>query len=188
MGQITETVRREVRARDSHRCQECGVAVGGKHGCLPQTHHIKPESMGGNENLENLILLCLLCHATKDSLGHRRLFVERCPQELPNYIKWALWDLSLDLLAHAEWIPPQRFPAQYVLDWLKGFRAALDSVIESTQDALPDCPAVVGAYENSDPPISLDRLDAVLKGIKIGWYSNAMQQSLDDALRKARRR
>ena len=114
--------------------------------------------------------------------------MERCPQELPNYIKWALWDLALDLLARAEWIAPQRFPAQHVLDWLKRFRAGLDSVIERTQDALPDCPTVVGAYEDSDPPISLDQLDAVLRGIRIGWYSNATQQFLDDELRNARRR
>src|SRR2546425_7920370 len=163
MGQITETVRREVRERDSHRCQECGVGVGGKHGCMPQTHHIKPEGAGGTEDMENLMLLCLLCHATKDSVGHRRLFVEQCPKEMPNYIKWALWNLALELLAHAEWISPQRFPAQYALDWLKGFRAALDSVIESVQNAVPEFPAVIGTYAESDPPVKLDQLDAIMK-------------------------
>lgn len=184
MGQLTETIRRKVWSRDGYRCRECGIAVAGNHGCKPQTHHVIPESEGGNENSENLMTLCLPCHSTKESSGHRRLFVEQGPQELPNYIKWSLWDLSLDLLAYAEWMPPLRFPAPQVLQWLKGYRNALDTVIKLTEDSLPDHPT--GA--DSESPVSPDQLDGVLTGVRIGWYSNATQQYLDDELRRARQR
>lgn len=185
MAEIPGAVRREIWKRDGFRCQECGIGVAGKTGCKPQTHHVKPQSAGGDEDTENLKTLCLPCHSTKDSPGHRSLFVEQGPQELPNYVKWVLWDLALDLLAYAEWIPPRRFPARDVLDWLEGFRRALDWGITLSRDALPDCPARA-SYEDSEPPISLDRLDAILRGVKIGWYANATQQFLDGELRKAR--
>ncbi len=182
MGRLTETVKREIWKRDGYRCRECGIAVAGKHGCKPQTHHIVPEGEGGNEDSENLMTLCLPCHSTKESSGHRKLFVEQGPQELPNYIKWSLWDLSLDLLAYAEWMPPLRFPAPQVLGWLKCYRNALDSVIKLTEDSLHDHPT--GA--DFESPVSPDQLDGVLSGVKTGWYSNATQQYLDDELRRAR--
>lgn len=81
-------------------------------------------------------------------------------------------------------MPPLRFPAPHVLQWLKGYRDALDSVIKLTEDSLPDHPT--GA--NFESPISPAQLDGVLRGVKIGWYSNATQQYLDDELRRARQR
>lgn len=95
-----------------------------------------------------------------------------------------VWDLSLDLLAYAESVPPLRFSAPQVLQWLKGYRNALDSVIQLTEDSLPDHPTSA----DFESPVSPDQLDDVLKGVRIGWYSNAVQQFLDDELRRARQR
>ena len=59
--------------RDQFRCGECGVAVGGRHGCKPQTHHMVPKAAGGTDDPSNLITLCFPCHATKPSPGHLQL-------------------------------------------------------------------------------------------------------------------
>jgi 5-methylcytosine-specific restriction endonuclease McrA len=41
-------------------CQKCGRRF--KDGWLIEAHHILPSSAGGPDTLENLILLCTLCH------------------------------------------------------------------------------------------------------------------------------
>jgi 5-methylcytosine-specific restriction endonuclease McrA len=47
----------EVLERDGWRCQYCGTSD-----CL-QVHHICPRSRLGDDNDENLITLCAVCHS-----------------------------------------------------------------------------------------------------------------------------
>jgi 5-methylcytosine-specific restriction endonuclease McrA len=61
---IPPRVRREVLARDQHRCQAPGC---GRTRFL-EVHHIKPRQNGGGNQPENLVTLCAACH---------RLFHER---------------------------------------------------------------------------------------------------------------
>lgn len=51
-----ERLRREVLERDGWRCQSCGSRV------TLEIHHAKRRSAGGNDNSDNLITLCALCH------------------------------------------------------------------------------------------------------------------------------
>lgn len=48
-----------IHERDKNTCQECLNTL---EQSRMQVHHIKPVSMGGNDDLENLILLCKECH------------------------------------------------------------------------------------------------------------------------------
>ena len=51
-------VRRQVLARDGHRCQRCG-----EPGAL-EVHHKLPVEKGGGHELENLVTLCVKCHVS----------------------------------------------------------------------------------------------------------------------------
>jgi len=55
---IPPRVRREVLARDLHRCRAPGC---GRTRFL-EVHHIKPRQQGGNNHPENLVTLCASCH------------------------------------------------------------------------------------------------------------------------------
>ncbi len=55
---IPPRVRREVLARDLHRCQAPGC---GRTRFL-EVHHIKPRNRGGGNQAENLVTLCASCH------------------------------------------------------------------------------------------------------------------------------
>ncbi len=55
---IPPRVRREVLARDQHRCQAPGC---GRTRFL-EVHHIVPRQQGGNNKAENLVTLCSSCH------------------------------------------------------------------------------------------------------------------------------
>jgi hypothetical protein len=55
---IPPSVRREVMARDGHRCRTAGC--GGAH--FLDVHHIVPRALGGTNDPENLATLCSACH------------------------------------------------------------------------------------------------------------------------------
>jgi hypothetical protein len=55
---IPPRVRREVLARDRHRCRAPGC---GRTRFL-EVHHLKPRSRGGTNDPANLITLCAACH------------------------------------------------------------------------------------------------------------------------------
>jgi len=190
MGDIPEDLKRAVWRRDRYRCQECGIAVAGQRGCKPQTHHMVPRHSSGSEEMENLTTLCLPCHATKESPGHRRLLLAASPEELPNYVKWSLWALALDLLAYAEWISPLRFPSRQVLEWLRAYRNALEGVIDLSLKAAMHDTRYYTSMSNTitSPPAMPEEFEALLGGVRIGWYAHAHQEFLDEQLRIARAR
>ncbi len=187
MSQIPEHVRREVWERDGYRCRECGVAVAGPRGCLPQTHHIELRSAGGSDDRDNLITLCLLCHATKQSAGHEAVFVKSVPNKLPDVVKCSLWDLSLDLLAYAELLSPLRFRAWQVYEWLRSFSKAVDSVMDTVALEMKENPErAIAVHEDFESLLGPKELDAILLGVRIGWYAHAHQQYFDQKVREAR--
>ena len=47
-------------ARDGHKCRECGKPV--MLGLWADVHHILSRGNRGNDNLDNLVLLCSQCH------------------------------------------------------------------------------------------------------------------------------
>ncbi|MBD3222484.1 hypothetical protein GF314_14710 [bacterium] len=64
---IPRRVRREVLARDRHRCQ----APGCEHTRFLEIHHRTPRSRGGTNRPENLITLCSACHRLWHERGFR---------------------------------------------------------------------------------------------------------------------
>lgn len=66
--------KRFIRERDGNTCQSCGRTQRGR-GLAFQIHHIDFNKK--NNNLENLVLLCLECHLTK----HREHRKERAHEE-----------------------------------------------------------------------------------------------------------
>jgi hypothetical protein len=64
---------------------------------------------------ENLITLCLLCHATKDSPGHLNILLNAQPHQTPSYVKGLLWEVSPNLLVFAESLQCREIPAAQVL-------------------------------------------------------------------------
>lgn len=64
------TIRRKVMARDCGLCQACkraGLATVGE-----EVDHVVPISEGGTDDLSNLELLCVRCHAAKSAEDARR--------------------------------------------------------------------------------------------------------------------
>jgi len=70
-GNDWETLRQEIYKRDKFICQDCGVRCIGKRdykqdsGKVIQCHHIENYKINNNNNLNNLITLCLKCHLTR---------------------------------------------------------------------------------------------------------------------------
>jgi 5-methylcytosine-specific restriction endonuclease McrA len=60
-----KALRREVLARDSWRCQNCGSSED------LQAHHIQPRGKLGADSLDNLITLCATCHEALHTSGLR---------------------------------------------------------------------------------------------------------------------
>jgi len=56
-----DKVKKEALARDGYKCVECGTK-GSKKNPLTM-HHIKYRSRGGKTVLENVRILCQVCHA-----------------------------------------------------------------------------------------------------------------------------
>jgi 5-methylcytosine-specific restriction endonuclease McrA len=50
-------LRIEVLDRDGWRCQSCGVRTN------LDVHHIEMRAKGGSDSVDNLIVLCRVCHA-----------------------------------------------------------------------------------------------------------------------------
>jgi ATP-dependent DNA helicase RecQ len=55
-----ETTRRQVLLRDGFRCISCGELLAQD----ADVHHLLPQSMGGTDELSNLVTLCDGCHAS----------------------------------------------------------------------------------------------------------------------------
>lgn len=63
-----KSIRHEVRRRQEGMCDSCGARVGNDL----QTHHRKPESLGGtSERIDNAVGLCASCHKKADELAFR---------------------------------------------------------------------------------------------------------------------
>ncbi len=87
-GRNTTTIppktRREVLARDGHRCQAPGC---GRRRFL-EVHHVVARSRGGSNAAENLVTLCSGCHRVAHEIGERRstaigtLVARRLPDQI----------------------------------------------------------------------------------------------------------
>ena len=55
---IPPRIRREVLARDRHRCRRKGC----NHSRFLEIHHLTPRTKGGSNDPENLVTLCTACH------------------------------------------------------------------------------------------------------------------------------
>lgn len=53
----------QVFRRDNYTCQDCGVRKPPEPRIILHTHHKIPASRGGPTVVDNLITLCLKCHA-----------------------------------------------------------------------------------------------------------------------------
>lgn len=182
MTRLPEEVKRKVWKRDKYRCQECGLPVAQLRGLLPQTHHRARRPLG-DDSPKNLITLCLCCHATKSTAGHRRIFgASGTPERKANFVKWSLWELAGNLLADAELIDPRGFAATSVADTLKKLRAALDSVITLTED-LRQFEAPSLEYPGADRVDQRELLETVVEGLRVGWWAMQTSENLERLLR-----
>jgi 5-methylcytosine-specific restriction endonuclease McrA len=84
---IPVKTRERVYLKSLGKCVDCGLTCGGgwhanwsgrvktfELNGTHEIHHIIPVSKGGNESIDNLILLCISCHRnrhTKESLNER---------------------------------------------------------------------------------------------------------------------
>lgn len=71
-ARLWQRIRSTVFERDRGRCRVCDVSVrltGRSPFDAAHVHHIKYRSAGGTDNLENLVLLCGVCH--DDEHQHR---------------------------------------------------------------------------------------------------------------------
>lgn len=59
-------LRSSILKRDKYACQECGVQTS------LEVHHIIPVHLNGPDTLDNLVTLCISCHADKHPDSHPR--------------------------------------------------------------------------------------------------------------------
>jgi len=70
-GRDWKKLSRLVRERDNWTCCVCGWQAVGRDRYFIHAHHIVARGRGGSDTPDNLISLCLECHA--DQPGHRRM-------------------------------------------------------------------------------------------------------------------
>ncbi len=64
---LSPQLRRRVFFRDKHTCQECGIGRGEDVDLVLHVDHITPVSLGGTNDLDNLITLCADCNLGKSN-------------------------------------------------------------------------------------------------------------------------
>lgn len=65
-GSTWEAIREQVLQRDNYTCVYCGNEA-------TQADHIIPKSLGGKDELSNLVAACLRCNSTKGNKTNIRL-------------------------------------------------------------------------------------------------------------------
>lgn len=60
MSKIPKRLRKKVRELHNFTCEMCGATE--DDGYSLEIHHITPLSQGGNNDIDNLMLLCTACH------------------------------------------------------------------------------------------------------------------------------
>ena len=83
-----DLTRRQVMLRDAFRCTSCKVSLGND----ADVHHLLPRSMGGADDLSNLVTLCDGCHAAHHpnlATGLARRAIERWAVRLARWLDWS---------------------------------------------------------------------------------------------------
>jgi hypothetical protein len=65
-----KAIRRIIRNRDNHTCQECGIKENGR---LHAVHHIDYNKKNNNQN--NLITLCIKCHTKTNRVSEKNYWI-----------------------------------------------------------------------------------------------------------------
>ena len=188
MSRIRNSVKASVLKRDDYRCQECGGKVGERRGLEPHFHHKLPKSAGGKATEDNLITLCGPCHLTK--LRHTFRIEEVPTKDYPQYIKWMVREISIDLLAFAERLVESEFPsATYLSDYLEKVKSGLDSVAALVDDCRK---AGIGngalSFHWVPETEATSEIEEIIKGLKIAWVSHYTQRSLDQLIQQSTHR
>jgi len=185
MSKIGSSVKVNALKRDGYRCQECGIKLSEKGDLKPHFHHKLPRSAGGKATEDNLIALCGPCHLTK--LRHTFRLEQVPTKDYPQYIKWIIREISVDLLAFSERLVVSDFPsATYLSDYFGKVQAAFDSVahlIGACREAgmgngtltFPEVPETQATCDIED----------ICEGLKIAWVSHYTQRGLDQLIRQA---
>lgn len=164
---ITPQVRKQINERDKDRCQECGLKVGKETGLEKHIHHIVPKSDGGPDTLDNLITLCLICHATK--IRKHWQLVEKAGDEIyPQHVKWALWEIGLNLAYSGVRIHAKKFPKYEIAATLESAIDALEGLKLFVQDVTTD-----GNF------LDTPEIEEVCESIKIAHKGWDTQKTLD---------
>lgn len=180
MVELSDEIRRKVIERDGYRCQECGIEVGRRRGLEPNVHHMVPRSSRGADEEANLITLCLPCHSAK--LGHTFMLTKDLKDEaILQYIKYVLWEISLNLLGYTDMLDPRRFPApSRVLSHITKCQEALEEVRKLAEI----CQAKgIGTGEidlREDLSKEMQNVEGIIAGVRIAWTSHYTARSLDE--------
>lgn len=183
MSKIRSSVKAGVLKRDGYRCQECGIKVQQTGDMQPHFHHKLPKTVGGKTTEDNLITLCGPCHLTK--LRHTFRLEQAHIEDYPQYIKWMIREISIDLLAFSERLVASDFPrATYLSCYLEKVRGALNSVAHLI-DACREAGIGNGTLTFPEVPETeaTSEIEAICKGLKIAWVSHYTQRSLDQLIR-----
>lgn len=62
---MTKSLRNQIKVRDNHTCQSCGLSVQDEPNLLLEIDHIHPLSRGGLSTIDNLQTLCWRCNRSK---------------------------------------------------------------------------------------------------------------------------
>jgi len=93
MGDFPKRVRRIAFARANGMCEDCGRKF--SQGWQLDCHHIIPSSFGGDDTLDNAVMLCLECHAKR----HEYLGMHRAVQSIRERIESSHGGRTRDFLS-----------------------------------------------------------------------------------------
>ena len=185
MSNISESLKRKIWKRDRFRCQECGIKVGQAGGLRPHTHHKIPKSLGGSDEESNLTTLCQPCHVTKRD--HTFMF-DRIPvEDFPQFIKYLLRDIGINLLAYAEQLDPRNFPSPVqTANHINKAQEALQVVNALVEDCRDEGIGTGNLELVEDPAREEREFKDIVDGLRIVWMSHWHQRALDQIIFESR--
>lgn len=177
MSALPKHIKREILKQDRYRCQECGIKVGRDRGLRPHTHHKIPKSLGGSDDETNLITLCQPCHTAR--LGHTFMLADAPVEDFPQYIQWSLWEISLNLLAYADYLDPRDFPsAHQVIEYLEKVEKALEAVRGLAEICQQKGIGARTLTFEEDLTGETQQVQDIIEGLRIAWTSHLSASGL----------
>ena len=108
-------------------------------------------------------------------------------EDFPQFIKYSLREISIDLLAYAERLDPRSFPSpKQTINYINKTQEALEVVNRRVEDCRDEGIGVGNLEFVEDPAREGQDFKDIIEGLRIAWMSHYHQRALDQIISESR--